>query len=146
LNDSNNPVDNRNRAIILGFAQEGVRIAPGANIRLGEKGQIGKNVFVGLFSYINGDVVVEDNVLIGPHVCLTSNTHLFNTENQSFQERFVFVLSDPPLLFNILIVIIFFHALGKEFQPIDNNRFWQLVGWYCCLIRSFLSPRSSLCS
>lgn len=86
-NDSNNPIDNRNRAVILGFTQEGTRVAPGANIRLGENGSIGKNVFVGLFSYINGDVVIEDNVLIGPHVCLTSNTHLFNTENQSFQGK-----------------------------------------------------------
>jgi acetyltransferase-like isoleucine patch superfamily enzyme len=101
LNDSNNPVDNRNRAIILGFPQEGVRVAPGTNIRLGEKGRIGKNVFVGLFSYINGDVVVEDNVLIGPHVCLTSNTHLFNIENQSFQAH-VFRCFSHSLIFNFL--------------------------------------------
>jgi len=45
-NDSNNPIDNRNRAVILGFTQEGTRVAPGANIRLGENGSIGKNVFV----------------------------------------------------------------------------------------------------
>ena len=63
------------------------QLAPGANVRLGEEGRIGKNVFIGLYSYINGDVVLEDDVMIGPHCSLTSNTHLFNTDNQNFRVR-----------------------------------------------------------
>lgn len=35
--------------------------------------------------YVNGDVVLEDDVLIGPHCVLTSNSHKFNPERQSFR-------------------------------------------------------------
>jgi acetyltransferase-like isoleucine patch superfamily enzyme len=56
-------------------------------VRLGDRGRLGRNVFVGLFSYVNGDVVLEDDVLIGPHCCLTSNTHLFNPSSGSFRGK-----------------------------------------------------------
>eukprot|EP01128_Nolandella_sp_AFSM9_P005241 TRINITY_DN2507_c0_g1_i1.p2 TRINITY_DN2507_c0_g1~~TRINITY_DN2507_c0_g1_i1.p2 ORF type:complete len:232 (-),score=36.04 TRINITY_DN2507_c0_g1_i1:99-794(-) len=85
---------NMKRAKLLGFTEENVKIAPGANVRLGARGSLGKNVFVGLFSYVNGDVAIEDEVLIGPHCVLTSNTHMFNPENQTFRGR----NSNKPIL------------------------------------------------
>lgn len=61
---SNNFEDDNTRAQILGFQNEGVRIAPGAIVRIGDN-QIAKNSYVGLYSYINGDVSIGENVLIG---------------------------------------------------------------------------------
>ncbi|HIE24493.1 MAG TPA: acyltransferase [Anaerolineales bacterium] len=84
LHQSDNDVDNRNRSRILGFDPEHVEIAPGACIRLSEDSIIGKNCFIGLFAYINGDVVIHDNVLIGPHCSITSNNHIFETETKHF--------------------------------------------------------------
>lgn len=46
-----------------------------------------RGVYVGLYSYVNGDVIIEEDVLIGPHCVLTSNTHLFNVEKQNFRGK-----------------------------------------------------------
>jgi len=48
-------------------------------------GKMSLSVFI--LCYVNGDVVLEDDVLVGPFCCLTSNTHLFNTENQNFRGK-----------------------------------------------------------
>jgi acetyltransferase-like isoleucine patch superfamily enzyme len=84
LHKSDNDVDNRNRSRLLGFNPEHVEVAPGANIRLSEDGAIGKNCFIGLFTYLNGDVVIHDNVLIGPHCSITSNNHIFEAGTGHF--------------------------------------------------------------
>jgi len=86
-NRSDNSIDNRNRAIALGLVNENVLVAPGAIIRLQDAGSIGRNTFVGLYSYINGQVTIGENVLIGPHCSITSNNHIFNPETQSFQGK-----------------------------------------------------------
>lgn len=83
---SDNSFDNENRAKILGF-QESVKVAPGAIIRLKDKSAIGKNTFIGLYSYVNGVVTIGENVLIGPHCSITSNNHVFNPETQSFNGK-----------------------------------------------------------
>ena len=54
-NASDDCHDNAKRAQILGFTAAEVKIAPGAIVRIGEN-QIGENSFVGLYSYVNGDV------------------------------------------------------------------------------------------
>jgi acetyltransferase-like isoleucine patch superfamily enzyme len=85
-NDSNSRECNQKRAALLGFDDD-IKIAPGANVRLGENGSLGKNVFIGICSYVNGDVVIEEDVLIGPFCSLTSNSHLFNVAQRSFRGK-----------------------------------------------------------
>ena len=82
-NASDNSADNQNRALVLGFGED-VRIAPGAILRYSETITIGKKSFVGLFSYVNGDVTIGERVAIGPHCSLTARNHVFNPETQSF--------------------------------------------------------------
>ena len=48
-NSSENREDNRRRAQILGFTQEGVLVAPGA-ILLIPRDQVGPNTFFGLYT------------------------------------------------------------------------------------------------
>lgn len=71
----------------MGLAKEGsgVRIAPGANVRLAEGCVLGDNTYVGLFSYVNGAVQIDEDVTLGPHCSITSNNHLFNPTSQSFK-------------------------------------------------------------
>jgi acetyltransferase-like isoleucine patch superfamily enzyme len=86
-NRSDNLVDNRNRARILGITAEGCMVLPGCEVRLGPNGRIGKNVLLGLYSYINGNVVIGDNVLVGPHCSITSNNHVFNAAKGWFGDN-----------------------------------------------------------
>jgi acetyltransferase-like isoleucine patch superfamily enzyme len=83
-NASDNPADNRNRARLLGLTAAGVQVAPGAIIRLGSKGSIGEGCFIGLYSYINGNVQIGARTLIGPHCSVTANNHVFNPDRQDF--------------------------------------------------------------
>ncbi|OCH17482.1 MULTISPECIES: acyltransferase [unclassified Aliivibrio] len=86
MNQSNNFEDDNTRAIILGFHKEKVRVAPGAIVRINEN-QIGENSYIGLYSYINGDVNIGKNVLIGPHVSIVASNHVFNPHTESFSNR-----------------------------------------------------------
>lgn len=83
---SNNFEDDNTRAQILGFTEDRVRIAPGAIVRIGDN-QIGENSYVGLYSYVNGDVSIAQDVLIGPHVSITGSNHLFDPTTDSFSNR-----------------------------------------------------------
>ena len=65
-NRGDNGPDNLHRAELLGLGGRGIMVAPGAIIRV-PLDQIGKNCFIGLYSYLNGNVTVGDNCLIGPH-------------------------------------------------------------------------------
>lgn len=85
-NRSDNRQDNLNRAKILGFTEPGVMVSCGAIIRIGSN-QIGKNSFVGLYCYINGDVTIGENCLIGPHCAITAGHHAFDPETQWFSAR-----------------------------------------------------------
>ena len=85
-NASDNQADNLRRAQILGFNAENVRIAPGAIVRIGKR-DIGAHSFIGLYSYINGDVTIGENVLIGPHCSVTAGHHTFEAETASFSGR-----------------------------------------------------------
>lgn len=84
FSQGNNRIDNENRARIMGFS-EGVRIAPGANVRVENPDDIGDDIHIGLFTYINGTVTIDDDVTIGPHCAITSNTHLFNPTRQNWK-------------------------------------------------------------
>ena len=86
-NQSDNGPDDLLRGELLGFGGRGVKVAPGAIIRVPDKNRIGKNIFIGLYSYINGPVTIEDEVLIGPHCALTAGHHKFNPATGSFSAR-----------------------------------------------------------
>ncbi len=86
-NMSDNREDDLRRAELLGLGGRGVMVAPGAIIRVENKERIGRNVFIGLYSYINGPVTIGDEVLIGPHCALTAGHHKFDPATGSFSAR-----------------------------------------------------------
>ncbi len=85
-NSSDNYEDNTKRAELLGIGGRGNQVAPGAIIRI-PKEQIGSNIFFGLYSYINGNVTINDNVLIGPHCSLAAGNHKFDPKTGWFSAR-----------------------------------------------------------
>lgn len=86
-NQSDNGPDNTRRAEILGFGGRDNKIAPGAIVRVRDKEKIGRNVFIGLYTYVNGPVTIEDDVLIGPHCALTAGHHKFDPATGCFSSR-----------------------------------------------------------
>lgn len=85
-NQSDNAEDNRHRAELLGLGGRDILVAPGAIIRI-PKEQIGRNIFIGLYCYLNGNVTVCDNVLIGPHCSITAGNHKFDPKTGWFSAR-----------------------------------------------------------
>ena len=85
-NRSDNLADNLHRAELLGLGGRNVRVAPGAIIRI-PKDQVGSNIFFGLYCYVNGNVTVGDNVLIGPHVTIAAGNHKFDPATGWFSAR-----------------------------------------------------------
>ncbi len=77
---------NERRAELLGLGGRHVRVAPGAIIRI-PKEQVGSDVFIGLYTYLNGDVTIGDHVLIGPHCTLPAGNHKFDPETGYFSAR-----------------------------------------------------------
>ncbi len=86
-NQGDNLEDNLRRAEVLGFGGRQVKVAPGAIVRIPKKEQVGKNIFIGLYDYINGDVTIEDNTLIGPYCSLTAGNHKFDPKTGWFSAR-----------------------------------------------------------
>lgn len=86
-NQGDNLEDNLRRAEALGFGGRQVKVAPGAIVRVSNKEQVGKNIFIGLYDYINGDVTIEDNTLIGPYCSLTAGNHKFDPKTGWFSAR-----------------------------------------------------------
>lgn len=81
-----NPEDDHSRAQILGFINDQVRIAFGALVRIGDN-QIGKGSYIGIYSYVNGDVKIGENVLIAPHVSIVSSNHVYSPIDDCFSGR-----------------------------------------------------------
>lgn len=86
-NASDNMTDNLKRATLLGFGDRGVMVAPGALIRVQRKGAVGDHVFIGLYSYVNGDVRIGEHTLIGPHCSLSAGNHRYEPETGWFSGR-----------------------------------------------------------
>lgn len=86
-NESDNEADNRRRAELLGFGGRDIRVAPGAVIRVKDREKIGRNVFIGLYAYVNGDVTIGKNTLIGPHCSLAAGNHKFDVKTGWFSAR-----------------------------------------------------------
>ena len=85
-NQSDNETDNLRRAEVMGFGGRNVRIAPGAIVRVSPE-FIGSNIFIGLYSYLNGKVTIGNNVLIGPHCSITAGQHKFDPSTGWFSAR-----------------------------------------------------------
>lgn len=86
-NQSDNGPDDALRGELMGFGGRQVLIAPGAIVRVPVKASIGRHIFIGLYSYVNGPVTIEDDVLIGPHCSLTAGHHKFDPATGSFSAR-----------------------------------------------------------
>lgn len=83
---TNDAEHNVKRAKIIGINSERVQVAPGACVRVPFE-QIGNNVFIGLYSYLNGNVTIGNNVLIGPHCSVVAGNHKFDPETGWFSAR-----------------------------------------------------------
>ena len=79
--------DSLRRAAIMGFGKPGTHVQNGSIVRVRSKDAIGKNVTIALYNYINGDVTIEDNVLIGPGCALTAGHHKFDPATGWFSAR-----------------------------------------------------------
>ena len=86
-NASNNKTDDTRRAEALGFGGRDIMIAPGAIVRVKDREKIGKDVYIGLYCYLNGDVTVGDHALIGPHCSLAAGNHKFDPATGYFSAR-----------------------------------------------------------
>ncbi|MBR5871245.1 MAG: acyltransferase, partial [Clostridia bacterium] len=82
---SDNGPDDIRRAEMLGLGGKDILVAPGAIIRVPDmREKFGRDIFVGLYVYINGDVTVEDHVLIGPHCSIAAGNHKFDPQTGYF--------------------------------------------------------------
>ena len=85
---SDNWPDDARRAEMLGLGGKDILVAPGAIIRVPDmREKFGCDIFVGLYVYINGDVTVEDHVLIGPHCSIAAGNHKFDPKTGYFSAR-----------------------------------------------------------
>ena len=83
---TNNRDFNLRRAEILGFGGRNTEIAPGANVRVSPE-KVGRDSFIGLYAYLNGNVRVGDHVLIGPHCSIVAGNHKFDAATGWFSAR-----------------------------------------------------------
>jgi len=74
------------RAEIMGIPAKGVKIAMGASVRIPLE-QIGENAYIGLYSYVNGNVTLGKNILIGPHCSVVAGNHKYSPETDWFSAR-----------------------------------------------------------
>ena len=81
-NDPHNLAYLLKRAELMGFDNE-VMIAPGALVNVPIE-KIGRKVLFSFHCYVNGDVTIGDNVLIGPHCSVTAGDHKFDPKTKAF--------------------------------------------------------------
>jgi acetyltransferase-like isoleucine patch superfamily enzyme len=87
---ADNVLDNRSRAKAMGVKAEDVTVSPGAIIKLDDMDAIGPGCHIGLYAYLNGEVKVGENVLIGPYCSITAMNHKYDPATQSFKNGHVF--------------------------------------------------------
>lgn len=77
----------KKRAKYLGYNSPNITVGTGAIINNVSPSQIGEHVHIGLFSYINGNVTIGKNVLIGPHCSIAAGNHKFDPKTGWFSAR-----------------------------------------------------------
>lgn len=70
------------RAELMGYGNEAM-ISPGALVNVPPE-KVGKRVLFSFHCYVNGDVTIGDNVLIGPHCSVTAGDHKFDPKTKAF--------------------------------------------------------------
>ena len=70
------------RAQLFGYDKNAM-IAPGACVAVPVE-NVGKNVLFSFHCYVNGNVTIGDNVLIGPHCSVTAGDHKFDPATKAF--------------------------------------------------------------
>ena len=85
-NRSDNEPDNLRRAERIGLGGRDIKVAPGAIVRV-PLDQVGANVFIGLYCYVNGNVTIGKNTLIGPHCSIAAGNHKFDPATGWFSAR-----------------------------------------------------------
>lgn len=83
---TNDREHNERRAKIIGIKSPRVQVAPGANVRIPLDG-IGENCFIGLYCYLNGNVTLGKNVMIGPNSSVVAGNHKFDPATGWFSAR-----------------------------------------------------------
>lgn len=85
---SDNKEDDSRRAEMLGLGGKDILVASGAIIRVPDaRTRFGVDIFIGLYAYINGNVTIEDHVLIGPHCSIAAGNHKFDPATGYFSAR-----------------------------------------------------------
>ena len=79
--------DGRRRAVLMGFDKPGTVVQNHSVVRPRNKDAIGENVNISFHCYVNGNVTIEDNVLIGPGCALTAGHHKFDPATGWFSAR-----------------------------------------------------------
>ena len=79
--------DARRRAVLMGFDKPNTIVQNGSVVRIGKNGSVGENVIIAMYCYINGNVTIEDNVLIGPGCAITAGHHKFDPATGWFSAR-----------------------------------------------------------
>lgn len=82
----NNREYNSRRAAMYGFKEKDIQVQPGAIVNCPTE-QVGKNVLIGLYVYISGNVTIGDNVLVGPRTSIAAGNHKFDPKTGCFSER-----------------------------------------------------------
>ena len=85
-NEHHNFEGDSRRARVMGYGENGVRIAPGAVVRV-PKEQIGEDVYIGLYAYLNGDITIGDHTMIGPGCSIAAGNHKFDPKTGWFSAR-----------------------------------------------------------
>ena len=78
--------DHLRRGALLGYGEKKTQISIGALVRIPPE-NMGNNVLVGLYSYVNGKVTIGDDVLIGPHCSIVAGNHKFDPKTGCFSGR-----------------------------------------------------------
>jgi len=86
VNAGDNYYDNVARGLALGFEPTNIKVGVGAIIRIPQS-QMGKNCHIGLYCYVNGDVTIGDNTLVGPHTTIAAGNHKFDPATGWFSAR-----------------------------------------------------------
>lgn len=79
--------ESERRAELCRIGSRGNQVAPGVIIWVTDPDKIGKNIVFNFYTYVNGDVAIGDNVLIGPHTSLVAGNHKFDPKTGWFSAR-----------------------------------------------------------
>ena len=84
-NDCHNQEYHLKRAGLFGYGKN-AKFSNGACVFIPPE-KVGENVVFAFHCYVNGDVTIGNNVLIGPHCSITAGDHKFDPKTRAFTLR-----------------------------------------------------------